>query len=235
MGLNESKILKILLNHLNEFNEIFEIYIRSVVNQFKPKKKFKRFGDLEESMQAVFTFNYSNSFERLYPDIKLLDIMDVQYIHGNANKGKIVLGISDLEDQRLKKYKAYGFIKTHQKILNKTDYHFIDHKDLDFGFDMSVALGQVSRDCTYEVIFWGHSLSDSDAEYIRAIFKLNQNIGESNIRLRIWCYKDDPHEPLANLIHIVSKEVIEYWTKEGWLVFEAAPDIYAENNREKQP
>ena len=184
-------------------------------------------------MQAVFTFNYSDSFERFYSDIKLLDIMDVQYIHGNANKGKVVLGISDLEDQRLKKYKAYGFIKTHQKILNKTDYHFMDHKDLDFEYSMDSISREVMRKFNYEVVFWGHSLADSDAEYIRAVFKLNQNMGESNIRLRIWCYKDDPHEPLANLIHIVSKEVIEYWTKEGWLVFEAAPDIY-QLNKQKQ-
>ena len=229
LGLDEPKILKIFLNHLNEFNDIFEFYIRSVVNKFKPKQEFRRFGNLEESMQAVFTFNYSDSFERLYSDIKLLDIMDVQYIHGNARKGRIVLGISDLEDQRLKNYKAYGFIKTHQKILNQTDYHFMDHKDLDFGFDMNAALGKVSRNYTYEIVFWGHSLSDSDAEYIRAIFKLNKNMGESNIQLRIWCHQNDPHEPLANLIHIVSKEVIEYWTKEGWLVFESAPDIYEEN------
>ena len=36
---------------------------------------------------------------------------------------------------------------------------------------------------------------------------------------------------LANLMHVMGKDVIQEWMKKGWLVFEAAPDIYAENKK----
>lgn len=222
-----NKVLKQILSHLGGFNDIFKMYIMLVVNQLEPINEFVRFGDLNKNLQAIFTFNYSNSFERLYSDVKLLTIDKVQYVHGSTNSRKIVLGISDLEDERLRKYKVYGFVKTHQKLINDTDYQFLDHEDL----NIKRVLGQSLSDVPYEVIFWGHSLADSDAEYIKAVFEMNADEKLPNVKLRVWCFQNDPHEPLANLIHIVSKEVVERWMKKGWLVFEAAPDIYAENQK----
>jgi len=225
-----NKLLKQILSHLDGFNDIFKMYIMLVVNQLEPINEFVRFGDLNKNLQAIFTFNYSNSFERLYSDVKLLTIDKVQYVHGSTNSRKIVLGISDLEDERLKKYKVYGFVKTHQKLINDTDYQFLDHEDL----NVKRVLGQSLSDVPYEVIFWGHSLADSDAEYIKAVFEMNADENLPNVKLRVWCFQNDPHEPLANLIHIISKEVVERWMKKGWLVFEAAPDIYAENQKAKR-
>ena len=222
-----NKLLKQILSHLDGFNDIFKMYIMLVVNQLEPINEFVRFGDLNKNLQAIFTFNYSNSFERLYSDVKLLTIDKVQYVHGSTNSRKIVLGISDLEDERLRKYKVYGFVKTHQKLINDTDYQFLDHEDL----NVKRVLGQSLSDVPYEVIFWGHSLADSDAEYIKAVFEMNADENLPNVKLRVWCFQNDPHEPLANLIHIISKEVVERWMKKGWLVFEAAPDIYAENKK----
>lgn len=225
-----NKVLKQILSHLDGFNDIFKMYIMLVVNQLEPINEFVRFGDLNNNLQAIFTFNYSNSFERLYSDVKLLTIDKVQYVHGSTNSRKIVLGISDLEDERLRKYKVYGFVKTHQKLINDTDYQFLDHEDL----NVKRVLGQSLSDVPYEVIFWGHSLADSDAEYIKAVFEMNADENLPNVKLRVWCFQNDPHEPLANLIHIISKEVVERWMKKGWLVFEEAPDIYAENQKAKR-
>ena len=222
-----NKVLRQILSHLDGFNDIFKMYIMLVVNQLEPINEFVRFGDLNKNLQAIFTFNYSNSFERLYSDVKLLTIGKVQYVHGSTNSRKIVLGISDLEDERLRKYKVYGFVKAHQKLINDTDYQFLDHEDL----NIKCVLGQSLSDVSYEVIFWGHSLADSDAEYIKAVFEMNADENLPNVKLRVWCFQNDPHEPLANLIHIISKEVVERWMKKGWLVFEEAPDIYAENKK----
>lgn len=224
-----SKVLRQILSHLDGFNDVFKMYIKLVVNQLAPVSKFIKFGDLNENPQAVFTFNYSNSFERLYSDVKLLSIDKVQYVHGSINSRKIVLGISDLDDERLRKYKVYGFVKTHQKLINDTDYQFLDHEDL----NIKRVLGQSLNDMPYEIIFWGHSLADSDAEYIKAVFEMNTDEKSPNVKLRVLCFQNDPHELLANLIHIVSKEVVERWMKKGWLVFEAAPDIYQLNNKEQ--
>ena len=222
-----NKVLKQILNHLDIFNDIFKTYITLVVNKLETINDFKKFGDFNKDLQAIFTFNYSNSFERLYPDIKLLSINKVQYVHGSTNSRKIVLGISDLEDERLKKYKVYGFVKTHQKLINNTDYQFLDHENL----NIKRIFGQSLNDLPYEIIFWGHSLADSDAEYIKAVFEMNNDEESPNVKLRVWCFQNYPHELLANLIHIVSKEVVEHWMKKGWLVFEAAPDIFEQNSK----
>lgn len=48
-------------------------------------------------------------------------------MHGSYGQDQnIVLGISDLNDDSLKKLKAYGFTKYHQKLFKDTDYLFLD-------------------------------------------------------------------------------------------------------------
>lgn len=49
--------------------------------------------------------------------------MNVEYLQGSCGEYQnIVLGVSDLEDESLKKIKAYGFTKYHQKLFQDTDY-----------------------------------------------------------------------------------------------------------------
>ena len=84
----------------------------------------------------------------------------------------------------------------------------------------------------YEIIIWGHSLDASDAEYIKEIFNLNDAMSLHKVKIVIW-YHSLPHTQLANLMHIMGKDIIQTWMKEGWLVFEAAPDIY-QINKPKQ-
>ena len=93
----EIEIYKKILKDLELFSEIFTIYINLVINQLKPAKPLDAFGDLEKEIDAVYTFNYSNTFERLYPKslANQLNRTEVQYIHGSAERKNIVLGISD--------------------------------------------------------------------------------------------------------------------------------------------
>lgn len=76
----------------------------------------------------VFTFNYSNTFQRFYA-IKQNKSDITRHLHGDADKRNIVFGISDL-DEDLKKYKIFEFVKTYQKIINATDFQFLDEKAL---------------------------------------------------------------------------------------------------------
>jgi hypothetical protein len=55
----------------------------------------------------------------------------------------------------------------------------------------------------------------------------------NRITIKVWCH-DKPHTQLANLMYIMGKDIIQEWMKKDWLVFEAAPDIYAENNKQEQ-
>lgn len=212
------------------FSALFTGYIDSVINKLEPVRPFHTFGDLGEEIDAVYTFNYSNTFEKLYPKSleNQLNTTEVQYIHGSAKRENIVLGISDLDEKSLKKHKIYGFVKTFQKLINNTDYRFLDDTDLKVLRSVPREAGQVRS--KYEIIIWGHSLDESDSEYIKEIFTLNGKSMLNRVIIQVWYYKS-PHTQLANLMHIMGKDIIQQWMKEGWLVFEAAPNIYEENQR----
>ncbi|WP_394123777.1 AbiH family protein [Psychrobacter nivimaris] len=171
-GFKGAELFGRLLADLTFFSEIFTSYINLVINQLKPVRPFNSFGDLGKEIDAVYTFNYSNTFERLYPKIldDQLNQIEVEYIHGSAERKNIVFGISDLDEEQLKKYKVYGFVKTFQKIVNNTDYMFLDNTDVKLINKPPIDY-LLQND--YEIIIWGHSLDSSDAEYIREMFSLN--------------------------------------------------------------
>ena len=225
----EIEIYKKTLKDLELFSEIFTIYINLIINQLKPAKPLDAFGDLEKEIDAVYTFNYSDTFERLYPNSleNQLNQVEVQYIHGSAERKNIVLGISDLDEGKLKKYKIYGFVKTFQKLVSNTDYMFLDNSGVKLSRDRNYSYSSAKY---YEIIVWGHSLDASDAEYIKEMFSLNDEALLNRVTIKIL-YHSSQHMQLANLMHVMGKDVIQEWMKKGWLVFEAAPDIYAENKK----
>lgn len=224
-GFKADELFKRLSADLECFSEIFTKYINVIINQLEPVNCFESLGGLRKEVGAVYTFNYSNTFERLYPNIFVDKYNNVQYIHGSAERKNIVLGISDLEEE-LKKYKIYGFVKTFQKLINNTDYKFLDNTDIKVVKSIPREAGQLRAH--YEVVIWGHSLDASDAEYIEEMFALNDSRMLNRVVIKIW-YHSSPHAQLANLMHIMGKDIIQEWMKKGWLVFEAAPDIYKEN------
>ena len=228
ISFNSEEVYKKLLKDLENFSELFINYISLIVNNLAPLRPFQNFEGLNKEIEAVYTFNYSNTFERLY--LKSLDDqlnqVDVQYIHGSAERKNIVLGISDLDEEKLKKYKIYGFVKTFQKLIKNTDYKFLDNTDIKVVKSIPREAGQLRAH--YEVVIWGHSLDASDAEYIQEMFALNDSRMLNRVVIKIW-YHSSPHAQLANLMYIIGKDVIQEWMKKGWLVFETAPDIYKEN------
>lgn len=224
---NFNRIFKTMSKQLNDFKEIFSLYISEVIEKLQPKKPFIIPKGLDIGLSAVFTFNYSESFQRFYGIApKLID--KVQHLHGNAKDNNIVLGIDDLNDE-LKPYKIYDFVKTHQKIINDTDYQFLDDEKLTIKqLHIGGKLYNSSDFIPYKIIIWGHSLDISDKEYIQDIFRLNLENSMHEVTLEIWYY-GTPHTSLANLIHIMGKDIVQNWVKKGWLKFEKVPDIYTLN------
>lgn len=224
---NFNRIFKTMSKQLNDFKEIFSLYISEVIEKLQPKKPFIIPKGLDIGLSAVFTFNYSESFQRFYGIApKLID--KVQHLHGNAKDNNIVLGIDDLNDD-LKPYKIYDFVKTYQKIIQKTDYQFLDDMGLSIKATYNPVILYSDSDFNpYEIIIWGHSLDISDKEYIQDIFDLNNELNKQTTYLTVLYYST-PHTSLANLIHIMGKDIIQNWVKKGWLKFKKMPDIYKEN------
>ncbi len=220
VSFNNEEIYKRLSDTLDGFKIIFQKYISLVINKLEPKVPFYPFGDLGKEIEAVFTFNYSNSFERFYPNSQPIRF-DIQYIHGSAEKENIVLGISEL-NEKLKKYKIFNFVKSYQSIIENTDYEKI--------IDLSNYLGTEPKE-KFELLIWGHSLDVSDKKYILEMLNSKQ---DTNWESHVW-YFQRPHNYLANLMSIMGEESVLKKIKNREIRLDTpAPDILEQNKDLKE-
>ena len=132
----------------------------------------------------------------------------------------MVLGIPDVKNDFLKKFKNYSFTKYHQKLLKGTDYLFLQENPMIKAMfeTHTVGLREIN------IYIWGHSLAESDESYIKEIFSLN--IDDSVVcRVVVYFYENDAPQLLNNLLDILGKDLVEQWMKKGWLKFEPNPEI----------
>jgi hypothetical protein len=225
-----NKIIQMLNENLNDLIKVFNTYLSDVVQKLNCKQELAKLEAIE-SAELLFSFNYTDTFDHLYQRNILVD-----FIHGKSGRQQnIVLGISDLSHDILKEFKAYGFVKYHQKLMNNTDYKFIHGNESitsNFSFWQKPRshTQQEEIDNTVNLTFWGHSLDVSDRNYIEEVFSLND---EKDLRARVLIYYYDAQAKfsiLANLIHILGNKKVETWMKKGWLKFDAVPNI-AEINK----
>ena len=219
--LDNKKVVKFLFSNLENFIDIFNIYLRDVVDHLTAKSIFNKTLFDSLSFEKIYSFNYTSTFIKLYEEEQ-----DIDFLHGKFGKNQnIVLGISEITHEFLQKLKAYGFTKYHQKILKNTNYLFLDDSTNIF---KAIMRGTTVIDTSlkkFNFYIWGHSLDISDQEYIKDLFSFNLE-KDQNVKIIIFHF-DEPakYELLGNLLHILGKKKIEQWMKKGWLKFEKNPDI----------
>ena len=241
-GFSATTFLDFLHQELEEFIQIFNLYLELVINQLIPVHKFSIESKEWVSLDKIYSFNYTNTYQKFYDQSAEID-----YLHGSfGEKQNIVLGVSDLNDESLKKIKAFGFTKYHQKLFNETDYLFLDsyksdvarHKrkieyfEKDFGSHDPLAkkferqnLMELESKLNLNISIWGHSLDLSDQDYIQDIFSLNDDI-DRNVRVIIYYFdKNAKFALLNNLLAILNKDKVERWMKNEWLKFKKNPEI----------
>ena len=228
-----------------------EVYLELIIDELKPKAKFEIYVQSNSLFEPekncwiqpnlIYSFNYTNTYQRIHNSVK------VEYLHGShGQQQNIVLGVSDLKDESLKKIKAYGFTKYHQKLFKETDYLFLDrykekvktHKrridyfEKDFGNTDPTAkklerqnIMEVESKLNISINIWGHSLDYSDKDYIIDLFSLNDEI-DRNVRIKIYYFDMfAKFSLLNNLLAILGKDKVEYWMRNKWLKFESNPEI----------
>jgi len=120
-GFNPFYFVAYIHQQLEEFIEIFNLYMKFIINELKPNCGVKIDSVDWLYPEKIYSFNYTNTYQRIHENV------EVEYLHGShGEQQNIVLGVSDLTDESLKKLKAYGFTKYHQKLFNETDYLFLD-------------------------------------------------------------------------------------------------------------
>lgn len=232
LSYNFNNVINYLHGKLEEFIDLFNYYLINFVNSLQLQNK--KFKGLECKPDLVYSFNYSDTLERLY-----LNRKKISYLHGKSEQknSRLVLGVSDITAEIFKKYKAYGFTKYHQKLLKETEYQFLN-ENIHFN-QMNTFWNQVQEgkrtstgkeQFVANIYIWGHSLDVSDENYINEIFSFNKKIDEY---VRVIVYYFDHQAKfnlLTNLLHILEKDKVETWMKKGWLKFEKNPNIAEINN-----
>lgn len=207
---------------MEQFIEIFNLYLELVVSPLVSTNTFFINSDDWIKPSRVYSFNYTNTYQRLH------DTVEVEYLHGSHGvEQNIVLGVSDLKDESLKKIKAYGFTKYHQKLFKDTDYLFLDgfkekvknHKRSLEEFERDYQFGDksnqrkifgISEKLNLNFYIWGHSLDVSDKDYILDLFSLNDDMDRS-VRVTVYYFnKNAKFDLLNNLLAILGKDKVEH-------------------------
>ncbi|WP_216937205.1 AbiH family protein [Acinetobacter sp. BY484] len=236
---NSDILISNLVKKLEEFIKIFNLYLDLIVNKINSNNNIQISSNDWTNPDKIYSFNYTNTYQRIY------DSVDVDYLHGSHGEFQnIVLGISQLEDESLKKLKAYGFTKYHQKLFKDTHYLFLDgykrklketlekykkHKSHNYPNNQIEQereehfLKIMKLDLNFNI--WGHSLDVSDKDYIIDLFSLNDEI-DRNVRVTVYYFdRLAKFSLLNNLLAILGKEKVEHWMKNKWLQFKQNPEI----------
>jgi hypothetical protein len=237
-------IFQNLQSSLDDFISIFNQYLELIVSQLTPKNQLKISTDDRFSPDEIYSFNYTNTYKRLYRNRK------TKFLHGSHGEDQnIVLGVSDLESESLKKIKVYGFTKYQQKLFKDTDYLFVDEYKKIIKFKtieitelerkVMMPIGPIytqtivkdldnkkkSQRLNLNFYIWGHSLDISDKDYIIDLFSLNDDI-DRNVLVTVYYFdKNSKFSLLNNLLAILGKDKVEQWMKNKWLQFKENPEV----------
>ena len=245
-GYNEflfSEAGKGLYKNLKNLSWLFNYYLNLV--GFSQNSEFNSL--FSQDFDKVYSFNYTSTFKNIYGSNA-----NFYYLHGQANESDstVVLGVSDLDVELLKKYNFWGFTKYHQKLLLNTDYNFLEEfllesKDIQLEVDLTQnfwlnrtingsgsvkyirqKVERVLQERSLDINFyiWGHSLDYSDNAYVKELFSFNEPY-DQGVKIVVYYYEGAQFDLLANLIYILKKDKVENWMKKGWLKFEKNPDI----------
>ena len=154
-GFSATAFLDFLQQELEDFIQVFNLYLELIVDKLSSINSISLETDGWTYPDKIFSFNYTDTYQRLH------DSVNVEYLHGSHGENQnIVLGISDLDDVSLKKLKAYGFTKYHQKLFKDTDYIFLDE------FKRIIEDGKKKFDADLKLMS-ANALNDISARFIK--------------------------------------------------------------------
>ena len=192
--------IKNLESNLNELTNMLRDYL--LEQDISNLTKTKDISDIDYKITHVLSFNYTDTFRKLYSK---LDNDKIDFIHGSLNKNNLVLGINETltEDTENKIVDTVYFKKYFQRIYKKTDYKYIDWLD------------HVNFDTVY---IHGHSLDESDKEILEKI--INGVLKKDTSTVKIFYY-DEKHyrQEVTNLIKVLGKDVFQKYYFQNRIIF----------------
>lgn len=198
--------IKILEKDLNELTNMLRDYL--LEQDISNLTKTKDISDIDYKITHVLSFNYTDTFRKIYSDI---DDDKIDFIHGSLNKNNLVLGINETltEDTANKIVDTVYFKKYFQRIYKKTDYKYVSW------LDPTYYKNYADFDTVY---IHGHSLDESDKEILEKI--INSVLKKYTPTVKIFYY-DEKHyrQEVTNLIKILGKDVFQKYYFQNRIIF----------------
>lgn len=198
--------IKILEKDLNELTNMLRDYL--LEQDISNLTKTKDISDIDYKITHVLSFNYTDTFRKLYSK---LDNDKIDFIHGSLNKNNLVLGINETltEDTENKIVDTVYFKKYFQRIYKKTDYQYVSW------LDSTDSQNYADFDTVY---IHGHSLDESDKEILEKI--INSVLKKDTSTVKIFYY-DEKHyrQKVTNLIKVLGKDVFQKYYFQNRIIF----------------
>ena len=198
--------IKNLEKNLNELTNMLRDYL--LEQDISNLTKTKDISDIDYKITHVLSFNYTDTFRKLYSK---LDNDKIDFIHGSLNKNNLVLGINETltEDTENKIIDTVYFKKYFQRIYKKTDYQYVSW------LDSTDSENYADFDTVY---IHGHSLDESDKEILEKI--INSVLKKDTSTVKIFYY-DEKHyrQEVTNLIKVLGKDVFQKYYFQNRIIF----------------
>ena len=183
---------------LDKLIRSLEIYICEFVNEIDIIKENDDIKTI--TPDYVLSFNYSNTYERIYGQSKELTY---DYIHGkadienNVDTCNLVLGIDEyLEDDKNDKLEFIAFKKFYQRIYKSTDSTYMKWVE------------QIKKypEVNHNLFIFGHSLDKTDRDILKLL------ICNDNVTTKIYYYRKNKNDKkelgklIKNLVRIMGQD-----------------------------
>lgn len=219
-------IIEILYKTIEKFECLFSWYLENVVsNILNHKKDIDANKDLQETDYYI-TFNYTDTFGKLYYGKKALD--EKYFIHGSVENKNIVLGCNYLNDDEESDHSRI-FKKVFKRIHYNTDFIAVQKikNNIDEAIDVEnkkIYYGVEEEEIKkIEIIFWGHSLDKTDSDIIIELINYIEIYKKQNVFVEIKVFYHNmtsKFDLLNNLFILLGKEKVEKYTNLGNIIFE---------------
>ena len=201
------------LDDLNKLTRCLEIYLSDYINNLPVSKRLPDILGLK--VDKVLSFNYTNTYERLYgkdnPDI------EYDYIHGKAdiahdiNSCNLVLGIDEYlpEEEKDKNTEFIQFKKFFQRIYKKTGCEYVnwlkEYEENNIGRNASFEADELN------IYIFGHSLDETDRDILRRFildeYKKALTRKGLVVRTTIFHFNQDAlGKQIANLLKVIGQD-----------------------------
>lgn len=204
------------LKDLDRLIRCLEIYLSAYINNVSIEKTLPDINNLPY-LDKILSFNYTNTYERLYNNHPFLEI---DYIHGkadirrNVETNNMVLGIDEYlkGDEKNENIEFIAFKKFYQRIHKETgclyknwvakirsDEKITEIISIQEKNGSNVVNEKYSK--YHNLFIFGHSLDITDKDVLRDLI-LNDNVQT----VIFYMDKDDYGRKIANLVKVIGQD-----------------------------